>query len=502
MKNNLLKVGVCVLVMMFFTSPILAVKNVSVGYNSNGIEGMMNMDGEWDKIFADPDGSSYYCYFDAVKQTTDGGYIIVGQKWKDDDSDLVLIKTDGSGNEEWRKIFGDSGSIDGGMSVQQTTDGGYILGGFKNITIAWLVKTDGNGNLLWEKTFGGKYDDTIRCVRETNDESYILAGSTGTYGTGFGNEDYWLIKTDDDGNEMWNKTFGGGDWEYASSVRQTTDGGYIIAGWRESYDGNTDAWLIKTDFEGNVIWEKIFGDNGRDYVRCIEQTIDGGYIAAGIKDRIYDEPESGKGWLIKTDADGNKLWEKVFTKGGNEGFYAVQQTIDEGYVMTGYAASVSGGDTDIWLVKTDDQGDKVWSKTIGEPYPYNDEGRSLQQTSDHGYIILGHNGGWLGLWLIKVNEFPAITSIEDVSGGFGMSVTVKNIGGTDASNIAWSIDVNGTVFVGQHSEGIIPSLPVGEETSLHTMIIGFGPATVKIAVDGTQVSATCFILGFLIMGIT
>jgi hypothetical protein len=346
----------------------------------------------------------------SVQQTSDGGYILAGQtgSFGAGSYDAWLIKTDANGNKVWDKTFGGS-SYDEANAVQQTSDGGYILAGetysFGTGSYdAWLIKTDANGNKAWDKTFGGSSSDGASSVQQTSDGGYILAGSTNSYGAGY--DDAWLIKTDANGNKVWDKTFGGSSGDYAYAVQQTSDGGYILAGYTNSYGaGYIDAWLIKTDANGNKVWDKTFGGSLEDGAYAVQQTSDGGYILAGYTRSfgvgVWDA------WLIKTDANGNKVWDKPFGGRDIDCAYAVQQTSDGGHILAGYTLSFGAGHADAWLIKTDANGNKVWDKTFGGSS--SDGAWSVQQTSDDGYILAGETSSFGDVngdaWLIKTDAF-------------------------------------------------------------------------------------------------
>ena len=345
-------------------------------------------------IFVKTFGGSNSDYGYSIQQTTDDGYIITGETYSFNiippfeyiyGFNVWLVKTDSQGNEEWNQTL--EGNF--GYSVQQTTDGGYIIVGSN------LIKTDSQGNEEWNSTFGESYEDKGFSVKQTIDGGYIITGLKYSNSNG----DVWLIKTDLQGNEEWNKTFGGNENDWGRSVQQTEDGGYIITG-RMGCWNNCDVWLIKTDSQGNEEWNKTFGGSSYEEGNSVQQTMDGGYIITG---RI----ETMNVWLIKTDSQGNEEWNKTF----GDGFYldvgySVQQTKDGGYIITGFTNSSGNGDSDVWLIKTDSNGNETWNKTFGGNN--DDDGYSLKQTEDDGYIITGRTGsfgnGDYDVWLIKTDS--------------------------------------------------------------------------------------------------
>ena len=383
---------------------------------------------EWSQIF----GGWTADFAHSVQQTTDGGYIIGGytRSFGNGNSDVWLIKTDSDGQEQWNQTFGGTNN-DTGRFVQQTLDGGYIIagrtesfnnGGFNNGgSDVWLIKTDPNGFEEWNQMFGGISTDFGWSVQQTSDGGYIIVGTTFSFGNG--SYDAWLIKTDANGQEEWNQTFGGSDYEYGNSVQQTLDNGYIIVGSTRSFGngGVSDVWLVKTNANGQEEWNQTFGGSSDDIGYFVQQTVDTGYIIVGdtgsFSNGFFDV------WLIKTDIDGEEEWNQTFGGGDYEQGSSVQQTLDGGYIITGRTESFSDGVfSALWLIKTDADGEEEWNQTFGDGST-DDRGRSIQQSLDGGYIIAGYtqaygNGGSVDALLIKIECENHPNCEEEILGDF------------------------------------------------------------------------------------
>jgi hypothetical protein len=269
--------------------------------------------------------------------------------------DVFLIKADPSGNQVWSKTFGGV-QDDEGYSVLETNDGDYLVGGVTSSSGAgsrdmWMIKTDPSGNLIWQKTHGGMSSDGAWYVAQTTDGGFILTGWTLSYGPGaLGNA--WLVKTDSLGNQQWNKFFGGDDVDRGYAVQQTTDGGYILTGYTDSFGaGLYDMLLIKTDSLGNAVWTKTFGGTGRDYGNSVQQTSDGGFIVLGYT--LSFGAGGDDFYLVKTDANGNEEWFKTYGGSASDVGFFVRQTNDGGLIMTGHTLSFGSGIHDVWLIKTE-----------------------------------------------------------------------------------------------------------------------------------------------------
>jgi predicted secreted protein len=436
-QKNILKAVVTMAVTFAFIMPVTALgtmgKTESTGYSymdniavptpgtkesavATGGPGEL-----WNKTFGGP-GYDIVGGGSSVQQTTDGGYIIIGQtnSFGAGGYDFYLIKTASNGTEEWDMTFGGGGD-DAGYGVQQTSDGGYIITGSTESFGAggqdvWLIKTASNGTEAWSKTFGGASGDAGYAVQQTSDGGYIITGAT--YSFGAGGRDVWLIKTASNGTEEWSKTFGGASYDAGFGVQQTTDGGYIMTGFTMSYGaGSSDVWLIKASSSGAEEWNKTFGGPGYDGGVSVQQTSDGGYVATAIT--------SANGFdvlLIKTASNGTEEWEKTFGGPGFDVSNSVAQTADGGYVVTGLTTSLGAGGQDGWLIKTASDGTEEWNETFGGTG--DDQGSSVRQTPDGGYIIAGgtksYGAGDYDVWLIRVasgNHPPSAPAITGTTHG-------------------------------------------------------------------------------------
>ncbi len=432
----------------------------------------------WEKTISGPaaDGNP------RIFHTADGGYLLGGMsnsgigldksQASNGGYDYWTIKLDAAGNKQWDRSLG--GLHDEFLSaLQQTSDGGYILGGRSRSGISgdksqpsngqedcWVVKLNANGVKQWEKTFGGTLYETVTSMQQTADGGYIL-GAYSNSGTSSdksqpskGGDDFWLIKLDATGNKVWDKTIGGSGSDILSSIAQTTDGGYILGGYSNSgisgdksqvSPGSYDYWLVKVDAFGNKSWDKTLGGADFDQLSALAQTTDGGYILGGYSNSGISgtKSQASKGsddyWIIKLDANGNKTWDKTIGGGDIDQLYSMQQTVDGGYILGGHSRSGPGGDksepvkgiVDYWVVKVDVAGNIQWDKTIGANNI--DRLYALQQTSDGGYMLAGDSfsgisgdksqptSGISDFWIVKLGGNALGFKEPEVHSGFYVS---------------------------------------------------------------------------------
>jgi len=299
----------------------------------------------WNKTYGRADEDDFAR---SVVQTGDGGYALAGNTFSFGADGFLLVKIDSAGNALWSQTY-DSGYYDYCYAMVQASDGGYALAGQTSIpafgSSSLLIKTDSAGNEQWRKTYDSYGHGVAHSVIQTVDGGYALAGMA-LLESPPGSADFWLIKTDAAGNVLLNKTYGRADWDQANSVIQTNDGGYALAGYTGlgPFDPS-DFWLVKTDSAGNELWNKTYDRANLDWAYSVVQTGDSGYAMTGWSE--------GDFWLVKTDSTGTIQWSKTFGGASNDEACSVVQTGDGGYALAGYTASFGAGGYDLWLVKTD-----------------------------------------------------------------------------------------------------------------------------------------------------
>jgi hypothetical protein len=343
-------------------------------------------------------GGTYNDFVYSIKQTSDGGYIAAGESDSDGgDSgdfpknkggyDAWIVKLNGAGDIDWQKCLGGSRN-DYADFILQTNEGGYILAGMTNSTDGdisedqnhggldyWIVKLDENGEIVWQKCFGGSNDDEARSIQQT-DGGYVVAGisssNDGDVTGNHGNEDYWVVKLDENGEIVWRKCFGGSGNDEVWSLLRTSDGGYIVTGDSNSIDGDIsgnhggqeDGWIIKLDGDGDIEWQKCVGGTRADGTTSVVQTPDGGYVIAGESSSNDGDVSGNHGggddvWIVKLSGRGVIEWQKCFGGSRYEDAYSIYQTDDGGYVFAGPSDSTDGdisenqnhGGLDYWIVK-------------------------------------------------------------------------------------------------------------------------------------------------------
>lgn len=366
----------------------------------------------------------------AIIQTADGGYAATGGTNSNDgdfigskgDVDGWVVKLDASGTVIWTKNVGGS-TQDRLYCIAQSTDGGLIAAGYTKSNDGdvsgnhgnqygpyfaddcWVVKLDANGNILWQKTLGGSAAEQVWSIKETSDGGCILAatslsddGDVSNHHGGEADPDYWIVKLDANGTIQWEKSFGGSDDEFVFSMDKTSDGGYIIAGNSMSNDGDVTpvglplwsmaCWITKIDANGTLLWDNSFLIQQGFTPNCIKQTSDGGYIIAGVASDNSDY----SGVLLKTDASGTFQWEKTYGGTSRDEFSYIEETSTGGFMVLGRTTSNDGdvsnfygGYNDCWIVNTDMNGNILWEKSYGgssDDYAY-----TICKTNDNGYVI-------------------------------------------------------------------------------------------------------------------
>ncbi len=446
---------------------------------------------QWQNTVGGKDGDELHCAI----QTSDGGYLLGGfsnsgisvdkTEACNGLNDYWLVKTDVTGNIEWQNTIGSDGN-DYLISIVQTSDGGFFLGGYSNSGISgdktessqgyldyWVVKIDDSGNIEWQNTIGGNEPDYLTSVIQTSEGGYLLGGYSISGITGDkteenqGDYDYWVVKLDGSGNIEWQNTIGGDRSDILNSIIEDRNGGYLLGGnsvsgisgdKTEANQGADDYWVIKLDVFGNIEWQNTIGGNYPDILSSVIQTADGGYLLGGwsYSDNSGDKTEGSLGyfdyWIVKINASGNIEWQNTIGGNGSEVLASVIQTTDGGYLLGGNSNSGVSGDKnesswyqDYWVIKLDEVGNIEWQNTIGGDR--NDYLYCVIQTTDRGYLLAGESeSGWSGdktegghgkdgdYWIVKLS--PDIVTNATICEAYRTAITCSNFGDGNVTIVA------------------------------------------------------------------
>lgn len=310
-------------------------------------------------------------------------------------------------------------------AMRSTDDGGLVVVGTtasygSGAGDVWLLKYDSQHELTWSRTFGGSSIDQGWGVRQTVDGGYVIAGMTQS--SGAGNADGWLIRTDADGNMIWNRTFGSSTYDWLTSVDLAQDDGFILCGIKGTSNALDEGWLIKTDSLGNVQWQRTYGWNDYDQLFSVIATDDGGYAMTG-----NSNPSAGgrsRTWVVRTDASGDSLWSRVYGGQWGAGGRSIVQTFDGGFAIGGTWREFHDGDNDFQLIRINASGDTLWTNSYGNQY--HDECNAMIQTSRGEFILAGHlSTGWSEgskqYWFVKTDSSGGIIAEGD-AGGIGQDI--------------------------------------------------------------------------------
>ena len=345
-----------------------------------------------------------------VEKTRDGGYAVTG--WIEspqEGSAILLAKCDDKGKLLWNREFRGNG-YSCGYCVKELREGGFILVGDTKSKHGYdhdvyVARTDEKGELLWEKNFGGSYCDYAWYVQQTQDGGFVLAGGTESYGAGL--YDVYLIKLTPSGEKLWEKTYGGQGSDVGYAVLEVPGGGYLVAGSTESFGaGSTDVYLLRTDTGGNLLWQRTYGGRGADYCWTLQPALIGeGYLLAGEKEVAQEQGSIMVASLRRVDGEGNLLWEKTYGEQQPGAFYALWPLGDRGYLLAG-KRELPLGYYGFYVVRVDKNGELLWEKTLD--FAGGSCGYGLLEARDGGYILAGKRQGEKGVGneavLLKLRE--------------------------------------------------------------------------------------------------
>jgi hypothetical protein len=355
-----------------------------------------------------------------------------------------------SQNTKFERSYGSNG-YDYGYSVKQTFDNGFIIAGSSNSygdgsSDAYIIKIDSAGGGLWHKTFGGINIDKAYSIQETSDSGFVIAGYTNSFGAG--GYDIYVVRTNKTGDTLWTKTYGGIDWDFGFSIETTNDGGFIIAGGTYSSGaGSEDMYLIKTDASGIINWTKTYGGTNDDEAKSVKQTSDGGYILAGYTKSFGDVNKDI--YIVKTDNTGDTLWTKKFGGTAEDEAADIIEATNGEFVFVGGTASSGVGEVDCIIFRIGANGDSLWSHTYGTLH-YN-FASSIIETPSQNLIFSNtteDSGGGLrdanifmadmGGWFINTRTYGAFSNEETYSIDYCRDKGYVICGSTDGYDAAFT----------------------------------------------------------------
>jgi hypothetical protein len=349
---------------------------------------------QWERTFGGPclDRAA------AVREADDGGFVAAGMTMFADDPlaiDLYLVKTDAEGTLLWERRYGGPW-VDQALDMDKTSDGGFIITGVTDgtdlcglecIESRWdvyLLRVDGQGEEVWQRTFGGNGADSGHAVRETQDGSFIVAGITNSFGAGLA--DVYLLKVDAEGNLGWEQTFGGEGHDRAYAVEQTEDGGYLLVGRTAAQGRPDDVLMLRTERSGNLLWQRTFGGPRYDVALGVEKTRDGGFAVTGISAESDSvEQVDLNAFVLKTDGTGNLVWETRLAQPLHQAGSGIVEAADGALVIAGVATD--GFVDQSYVLSTDSEGNLLWESLLSGPG--SNFSPAVWPTSDGGYILAG-----------------------------------------------------------------------------------------------------------------
>jgi len=358
-------------------------------------------------------GGNNYEEANAVVETDDGGFIVVGftETFGSGSRDFYVIRTEPDGDTIWTKTFGGAG-FDVACDIIKTDSGHYLIGGCVNSVASegdiYLLKIDENGNTLWTKTIGTTDNEYLYKIRKTSDGGFIMCGYTEDYFE----YKYYIVKTDSYGDTLWTKAY---DYGRANWIEQTNDGGYILMVYRYGMLNTLEEfYLVKLDESGGIMWTRSYAAGLKWVVGyAVQQTADSGYIMAG---RVDDYGAGGSDFfIIKSSSNGDSLWSKTFGGASDERAFTLIKTSDGGFLIGGYTGTFGGGFFDFYLVKTDENGDSLWTRTYGGSWQ--EMAYDIKETNDGGFVIAGYTqtygAGLFDFYLVKTDANGLLTGVEN-----------------------------------------------------------------------------------------